>query len=449
MKIIITEPTDKSNTKSIGCFFIENTVRKAGYNIQYVDFADLKNHTADVWLFSVHHVRDIFYLAKMPKLKGIKIGGGHVMNNPYPFLHFFDIICVGEGEEWILKMLQSLDNPLAVEGTLTMKNIDKPIVKQYINDISINEKYLNVSHSQGHSDAWYIETARGCKSKCAYCELGWTTPFRENNLGKVYNDIDCIGNSNNKKVNIFAPDDYSVGNYEKILDYILEKKLQTNFGSMRIDRFKGDDKQKKNFLFRLGVDGLSERIRKIINKENSNESITSLFKSLIENDFVMFKMFNIFSYSFETERDFFEFENVIEIIKTIAKKQGKTIFLRLKFTPLIPNPLTPLQYFTPDYNIAMRKKIDTFFINQKYQRSNVVIINDGILEPYSYYSQTFIARASFEQIKISDLMNMKRFNFLSEKLAKETNCEHNKVVTHISEDKRKKMFEIIKKRING
>ncbi|NMD00597.1 MAG: cobalamin B12-binding domain-containing protein, partial [Bacteroidales bacterium] len=106
IKIIITEPTEIENTKSVGCFFIEDSIRKSGYNIKYVEFEKLKDETADIILFSIHHVKDLFYLAKLYKYKkNIWIGGGHVMNNPYPFLHFFDIICVGEGEEWIIKIL--------------------------------------------------------------------------------------------------------------------------------------------------------------------------------------------------------------------------------------------------------------------------------------------------------------------------------------------------------
>ena len=93
LKIVITEPCDITNTKSIGCYYIENVVKAAGYDIKYVPFFDLKTTNADIYLFSIHHVRDMFYFKYIPKnIKDkLLVAGGHCMNNPYPFLHYFDI----------------------------------------------------------------------------------------------------------------------------------------------------------------------------------------------------------------------------------------------------------------------------------------------------------------------------------------------------------------------
>ena len=458
MKIIITEPTSIENTKSIGCYFIENIIRTAGFEISYVNFKEISKHTADIWLFSVHHVKDIFHLAKMRELKGLLIGGGHVMNNPYPFLHFFDIICVGEGEDWILKILKLyisdkkniMKNAENIAGTLTLKNKNIEIQKQYVDNININPIYLNKSNQQGHLDTWYIETGRGCKSKCAYCELGWTTPFREISKSKLESDIVHVAKQKNKRINIFAPDDYSVESYEYAIELIQKNGLQTKFGSMRLDRFsKINTKVKKNFLFRIGIDGLSERIRKIINKPNSNNKIYETITGLISKGYVMFKMFMIFSYQFETDKDWFEFVNLMERLKYFMKKKETPIFLRLKFTPFIPNPLTPLENFKPYYNIDRRKQIDMFFMNEKYQRTNIVFINDGILEPYSYYTQSFIARASYEDVNLKMLQNKKRLNFKSELLAKKTDLKEHKIITHILKTTRKQQELKILNRIKN
>ncbi|HOM05461.1 MAG TPA: hypothetical protein PLU67_08220 [Candidatus Kapabacteria bacterium] len=445
IKIIITEPTEIENTKSVGCFFIEDSIRKSGYNIKYVEFEKLKDETADIILFSIHHVKDLFYLAKLYKYKkNIWIGGGHVMNNPYPFLHFFDIICVGEGEEWIIKILDIIQeygieniNEIIkkcsfIPGTLTKYNLDENIEKIYLNDISNNNIYLNKSFSKGHDDTWYIEIARGCKSKCAYCELGWTTKYRENNKEKVFQLIDSIKTSDIKKINIFAPDDFSCSFYEDCINFIFKNNLQTNFGSMRIDRFNNLSlKHKKNFLFRMGLDGLSEEIRDIILKKNTNEKLINLISDMAYKNFVMFKLFLIFSYPFEKETDWYEFESVIQKLKIKLNKIKRPIFLRIKFTPFIPNLLTPLEDFKPYYDIKMREKIELFFLKNKMQRSKIVIINDGILEPYSYYTQSFLARCNFEDIDINLLSDRKTLNFLAEEKVKNS-FPKRKIKTYIN-----------------
>ena len=433
MRIVITEPTELENTKSIGCWFIEESIRKNGFEIEYVEYSKIKNTVADVYLFSVHHVKDIFYLADLYKYKkGIWIGGGHVMNNPYPFLHFFDLICIGEGETWIIKILNILNKKgtikdcLEVEGTLSLENKDKIINKQYEEIISNNTEYYNASHCKGHSDIWYIELARGCKSKCFYCELGWTNKYRENNKDNIVNSLEKIKCSQCKKVNIFAPDDFSVSFYDEIMNMILDNNLSTNFGSMRIDNMiKLDKKQKKNFLFRMGLDGFSERIRKIINKKTDNENIIKLFSTMNKAGFVMYKFFLIFSYPFEVTRDYNEFIYLIKQLKNETRQNTRPVFLRIKFTPLIPNFYTPFEDFIPNYNKDIREQIEIFFLREKQNKSNIVIINDGIMENYTYYTQSFLSRADYDDVSIELLLNRKKLNFYSEELAKKTKNNHN------------------------
>ena len=460
MNIVITEPTDITNTKSVGCFYIEDVVRRNGFNISYVPFFELRKTNADIYLFSIHHVRDIFYLKYLPRFldEKIKIAGGHCMNNPYPFLHFFDIICVGEGESWILQVLdickkvktkkEIIRECLNIEGTLTIHNIDCEIRKRYENNIQDSPCYFNESHNAGHKDTWYIEIARGCKSKCNYCELGWTSKYREKSVEKIKEQIDSIDKSKSNRVNIFAPDDFSHSCYDEVIQYILSKNLVTNFGSMRYDRFRSIKKvHKKSFLFRIGLDGLSERCRDIMNKHVKADDLIELIAKMAYDGFVMFKLFMIFSYPWENDADFFEFENMIKRLNMELRDLERPIFIRIKFTPLVPNPLTPVEYILPQYNVDRRKQIENFFLEQKYaRRNNVVYIDDGILEPFNYYAQAFLARADYEDIEPQKLKDRKFFNFISEELAKKKSPRRH-IITNIDEAIRKKEYEIMKNKI--
>lgn len=459
MKIVITEPTDLTNTKSVGCYYIENSVKKAGYDIEYVPFFELKNTDAELYLFSIHHVRDMFNFKYIPQKikKKITIAGGHCMNNPFPFLHYFDIICVGEGESWILKILELakistkselIKSSSMIKGTLTLENIDSDIYKIYEKSINKAPCYLNKSHEKGHKDTWYIEIGRGCKSKCNYCELGWTSYYREKKEKIIKNQIDNINKKLSKRVNIFAPDDFSHTNYDDTLSYILQNNLMTNFGSMRYDNFDKIEKQhKKNFLFRIGLDGLSPEIRDIVGKKISNEEILNVITEMAKRGFVMFKLFMIFSYEFETYYDFRKFVDFCNTLNNNLKGLSRPIFLRIKFTPLIPNVLTPVEYFTPNYSIEMRKNIDKFFLDQKYaQKSNIVYINDGILEPFSYYSQSWLSRVDYEYFNPEMIKIRKIHNFKAEKLAKETKPTRH-IITKIDENVRINAFNKMNKKI--
>ena len=279
-------------------------------------------------------------------------------------------------------------------------------------------------------------------------KVGWTSKYRENNKDKVFNFIENIDKSKSKRVNIFAPDDFSCSFYDACINKILSEGLLTNFGSMRLDRFEKIKKiHKKNFLFRIGIDGLSERIRKIINKPIKDSDIINLITKMAKNGFVMFKFFMIFSYKFENMNDFDDFYCLIQEIKYNLKDLQRPIFLRIKFTPLIPNPLTPLEKFYPYYNEEMRERIELFFLRERHKRSNVVIINDGILEPYNYYAQAFLARCHYQDICIEKLKNRKLFNFESMEYAKNHKIKNNNVITYIPKSKRETFYEKLQNNI--
>jgi radical SAM superfamily enzyme YgiQ (UPF0313 family) len=460
--IVITEPTDFTNTKSVGCYYIENAVRRAGYDILYVPFLELKNTNADIYLFSVHHVRDMFYFKYIPSFikNKITIAGGHCMNNPFPFLHYFDLVCVGEGESWIIDVLniaektngkkEFLSEAALLEGSLTTDNMHCPVKKIYEKSIDDAPCYLNCSNEDGHKDTWYIEIGRGCKSKCNYCELGWTSKYREKSKDVIISQIDNIERKKSNRVNIFAPDDFSHTNYDDTLKHIIDNGLITNFGSMRYDNFEKIEKQhKKNFLFRIGLDGFSERVRDVINKKITNDEILNVICEMANRGFVMFKLFMIFSYEFETDSDFHQWLNFSKELNYRLSNLKRPIFLRVKFTPLIPNPLTPVEYFTPNYDIDRKKDIDKFFLEQKYaKKTNIVYINDGILEPFSYYSQAFLSRVDYEDFNPKMILDKKIHNFKSEELAR-TIKPRRHVTTCIDEQLRINAFGKMKQKIHN
>lgn len=454
MNLVITEPTERENTMSVGCFFILESLKSTGHNVRYLEYPLLKKIEADAYFISIHHVKDMRTLEEMYKHKGdqLWIGGGHVTNNPYPFLKYCDVMCVGEGETWIKKAVQLLEKNkgrdafveeiVSIPGTLTRANMNSWIEKQYEPDISINSPYLNKSYTTGHADTWYIEIARGCKSKCAFCELGWTTPYREISREKCFQLLDTCDITMCKRVNIFAPDDLSFSHYVELLEKIKEKGMSTNFGSMRVDRLeKMERKHKKNFLFRMGCDGLSNRIRKKIGKSMPNEQIIELLDRLITEGYVTFKFFFIFSYPFETQDDFVEFESLIGNLEKKAEKLNKCIMLRLKFTPFVPNPLTPMEWYTPHYSNGMRMKIQEFFIKKSGFRSNIKIIDDGIMEEPSYYLNCYLARCGLESFLEKNTENWRLFRFEAIDWVKEK-AKFN-IRTCVPEEKRKAFFETL------
>jgi hypothetical protein len=207
---------------------------------------------------------------------------------------------------------------------------------------------------------------------------------------------------------------------------------------------KVDKKHRKNFMYRLGIDGLSERVRDIVGKRIFDSEIVRIITIMAEEGFVNFKFFFIFSYSFENEYDFYAFEMLIHNLRESLAHLKRPVFLRLKFTPFVPQELTPMENFAPYYSQEMKDRIDNWFLSQKMSKrlsGNLVIINDGVMEKKNYYAQAYLHRASFEDVQPQMLNNENQFALIHApkllKLPKVTNL----VYTHLDKSVRGKFYQ--------
>jgi len=114
-------------------------------------------------------------------------------------------------------------------------------------------------------------------------------------------------------------------------------------------------RMKKNHLIRVGIDGLSEATRRRVGKPITNDMIVEYFKMLIARGNVRYKMFFMFGYPWEQLSDFDDFATLMERLRRIELK--KSISVRIKWTPFIPQPCTPLGNCEPIYDFKMIDQI--------------------------------------------------------------------------------------------
>ena len=182
MRIVMREACRDRDKGSMGAQYVMWAVRAAGYTVDYET-----DGWYDVELVSVHHVTDYPRVRWMTRRGRVRIVGGHPCAvNPRPIIAFCDAVCVGEGESWIGPALDRLSarlNPrdmADLPGTIVSNmwsgdcTVPLPNIEPRVPD---HPAYLNKA-ADGHAAAWYLEMARGCPHKCAYCELGNTLPYR-------------------------------------------------------------------------------------------------------------------------------------------------------------------------------------------------------------------------------------------------------------------------------
>lgn len=395
LRISLVECTTPENRGSMGAIYVENAIRSAGHQVQFIDADNYaQSGPWDVELVSVHHCTDFPRLKNLPRRGRIRIVGGHPStNNIRPAIPFGDVFCIGEGEEWIIHVLDRIAAGASaidlsdLPGTIIREiwNVGQPIPEtNTIVPLPKHPPYLNRA-GDGHAPTWYIEMARGCPFSCHYCELGWAWKYRPQSTEYLLSAIDSIDKSRSKKVSLFAPDEASHPGYAECLQRIHDKGLITSFGSMRLDVIvKQGLPIKPNMLIRVGLDGLTESTRIRVHKPIKNQDVVNYFRFMSDRGHSNFKVFMVFGYPWESPSDFKEFESVFEQIRRIPRRVNAHV--RVKFTPFIPQPSTPLGDSKPNYDHETVGLILDWFQRVKSPRSQPgwYFANDGIMSKKSH-----------------------------------------------------------------
>lgn len=361
---------------SVGAWYVARAAEKAGHEVVWGDHAG-----CDAELVSVHHVSDYDALATLPRVAPVRILGGHPTVSHYRYLlPHCDYLCRGEGESWIVEALRALEfgGPWP-DGTATLAKPDTaPVFERPLPPL---EAYYNPMNNN-----WYLEIARGCPSKCHYCELGWGWPYRIRATEEVLSVMAALPRG---RLHLLAPDEAAHPGYGEMLATAKARGLSVSFGSSRIRSVMrgGDIPHPRSMLIRVGLDGLSERVRDAVGKPCSDRDVVAYFRTMTERGHCNFKVFMIFGYPFETMGDFDSFRRTMGAVLRLPRKVNA--HLRMKFTPFIPNPITPLFSGGAVYDDSMRSAVDKWLADNKkpYRNPGWYVESDGIMSRASWEKQ--------------------------------------------------------------
>lgn len=392
MKVCMVEACEPDERGSIGAYYVAHHAERAGYPV------DRLNDTSDgydVELISVHHCSDFPRLAAIPKRARWRIVGGHPMqNNPRPVIPWSDAVFIGEAESHIGPALDAVRQN-GIEGlrgrpgwiiSSEHKRGDRLPATQMEKPLPDNPPYLNRPGTP--SAAWYIEIARGCPYSCAYCDLGHSASYRRYRVEQLIKVLDQCDLSKTRKVNFFAPDEASHPQYAELSQYLDGKGFTSSFMSMRIESLmKNDPPIAHNATIRVGIDGLTEATRKRVDKPITDQMIIDYMQRWVSRGHVTFKMFMIFGYPWEQLSDFDQWSAMMRRVMRIDLH--KNAHLRIKWTPFIPQPSTPLRDAVPRYDPAMVQKIQQWHaLNRRPKRvPGWHIENDGLMSARSHQMQ--------------------------------------------------------------
>ena len=281
--ILIKESTINGDTESFARKIIEEKPQVVAFSC---------------YIWNVTKTLEIACLIKQNCDCKIVLGGPEVAYRPKDVLlryEFVDFVLSGEGEWTFPDFLDNLNGDLSLVSGLTYR--------QNSSVISIPEKEYRDTPPSPFSDEFfeslngriaYIETARGCPYRCAFCLSGRCSPLRFFDLERVKEDIIKLANSGTQTVK-FVDRTFNA-NTERANEILLF--IKENYGKEIPENvcfhfeIAGDILRKSTLeilaslplgavQLEIGMQSFNEQVLKTINRKTNTKRLIENIKKLI------------------------------------------------------------------------------------------------------------------------------------------------------------------------
>jgi radical SAM superfamily enzyme YgiQ (UPF0313 family) len=326
----------------------------------------------------------------------IIFGGGPVLTaNPEPYAEFFDVITLGDGENILTELVNSYQEVRNLESRqeklLHLSSVEGAYIPSlydvsYNDDFTISEFNPNnsivpatiikrsedtaqncfyspiLTDKSMFSNMFLIEVSRGCPKKCCFCLASYL------NLPARYPDLECI----KQAIEIGIEHSNTIGflgalitehpEFDQICDYFnkinKEKKVKISVASLRGDKISPEivstlvNGGQNNVT--VAIEAGSERLRKVINKNLTDENIYKSVETARLNGLSGMKFYGITGLPTEEQDDV---EQIIELMNNI-KIKNKGFKLTLSVSSFVPKAQTPFQWEARESVKELQTKIE-------------------------------------------------------------------------------------------
>lgn len=357
------EPGKTGGPGAMGAKILVANLRSRGHDVEHrrcgvandqIDmFADVIQ--PDAWFISTIYVRQWIHLRKMfaetirqPMWRDERssgapliVFGGQTSFAPEPIAAFADVVALGDGEVTGSAIARMIDRGMSREAIMEEvgggghRGLWAPGRGPRVLGRAEDRSYsLSVINPGGRGQA--IEVARGCRSRCSFCPIGWAGgTYREAPQREVER---LVRSMRGRRVNLYAPDYSSVSYVDRLDDLVTSVGCRSAGVDARLDathrhmaRMGGAPA--KSWAF--GIEGPSERLRRAIGKPLSVAQIVDTMRDLKD---VGVRWYMIAGLPGEADSDFDELRDLISAVTSERDRN-----LEITMTLLQPVPHTPLE----------------------------------------------------------------------------------------------------------
>ena len=302
----------------------------------------------------------------------IILAGGPCAYNPLPIADFIDAFLIGDGEDSILEVCESLEKTKGLKRAERIKalgKIDGVWCSDYSKDVTkrIAElkyetalKSYPIPFSSSVHDRAIVEIRRGCGRMCRFCQPGHVNlPIRERSAEDIIKIAkELVKNTGYDEYSLLSLSSNDYSNINEVIKELAvdfnEKKVSVSLPSQRIDGFNLElanlVQSVRKSTMTLAPEAGSQRLRDVIKKNITEDQIFNAVLTLYENGWSKVKFYFICGLPTETLKDMDEMAELLKRIKyrakLIKKEKGLNHGLDITCTLsiFIPKPFTPFQW---------------------------------------------------------------------------------------------------------
>jgi len=297
--------------KFAGLRVIIDCLERNGHTVEYAGSATV--HTYDVVLVSLTSDCDWWTFVNersgwRPGNYKVIIGGAGVLHVA-PFLRWGDYFVIGRGENIIVPLIEAIKagDDYGHESVIASKTFSPDKIYRVAQSNCTYPHKIDMGGGKV-----YQEGAMGCNHKCLFCGYTWHRKFLSD-ISDTYKMSDSLfGGIEGKEL--------------AMLD--LKEGQIIDFAHLRT----------------TAIDGMSERLRYMVNKRISRDTLLWFIKQMLgySGQSHQIKLYNIIGYPTETLDDWMEFLDTIKQADAESPARAKQWSIVLHSTPFRPMPATPM-----------------------------------------------------------------------------------------------------------
>lgn len=344
------------------------------------------------------------------------IGGGPCAHNPEALVDFFDGFLLGDGEEAIGEIIDTirkvrastderealltelakisgfyvpkfLSVAYASSGRIASTTWDErqpmPYVqKRVVRDLEAAPYPMKplVALSNVVHDRVSIEVARGCHHLCRFCPAGMTSkPVRQRTSATVKKlAINSLMNTGHSELSLAA---FNLPDYPELpllvtelMTWCTPRRISLALPSFRpgglTPELIGWILSVRKTGFTMAPEAGNLRLRAIINKNITDEQLLANVRDVFASGWNLLKLYFMVGLPGETQDDLAALVDLVRKVLTVGRSVStRNVTINVSISPFVPKPHTPFQWFAQDGLEVLEEKLR--FLRQTIPRKAV------------------------------------------------------------------------------